>query len=656
MLPSLASPVLPSPSFSPPPILCAPSSPPRPGRIVRFARFGSARRLLLTQRPQFSLSLEMNGGTSSRLPGRNQITRPVSFHSLPEHHNNNPVHLSPYSHRRPRTPRSSPLAGPSLSSDQVDTGNGDDEGDKKPKYRPNRISSTPDMVLPIQSVYGSDSTSHSSPSTSPPSTISIGTVDVVLSSTPIPRQRPRTAPSSEDGRAKEEAEDGGRRRSLAERLSIICASSSATSHEKDKDGQKAADKRPSSFILPSTSTTSLASTSSSRTVRTDKTSHTIPPIPTIPQWALNAMREEEAGANRNMKYGHRRGTSDDIANWSTLPLPPLPNQPIPRGVRTSGLSNQPRPPSISRDPGENWMSATDPIPKFSRLGLRGDAVIMPVSKKEGLAKIRSSGSIRNTASPATLSRHADVKGDSGVTSKMEPSFTAGSNNDSDAAGAGANLKVKEGLRKRPSLASSLRAKISKTILSSSAASEDALPLPPFTRKSDSSLTSGMTWHTPRPTSSDSASKTNPTRRSVASRRNSSALTAIDENQPPLPDDAYTEFGRKAGDVKSQDTKAKRRSIKQIVMRITTSPMSAGEKMKLGRIRHSPSMPVVTLSPDTLEPLEPPPGTRFGKLRSSSVSSLPSTKEGSGFACGRGDGVKFKSVRKRWNTVLGAVKG
>lgn len=592
----------------------------------------------------------MNGGTGSTLPVRHPITRPVSFHSLPEHQHNSPVYLSPYSHRRPRTPRSSPLAGPSLSSDQVDTENGDDEGNKKPRYRPNRISSTPDMVLPIQSIYDSDSASLSSPSPSPPSTVSVGTMDVVLPIPPIPR--PGSSTSSEDGKGKEQAEDGKKRRSFVKRLSIISTSSSAT-HEKDKDGQKAADRRRSSFILPSASTTSLASSSSSRTARTDKTTHTAPPIPTIPRWALNAMREE-AGANRNMKYGHRRGTSDDIATSPTFPLPPLPNQPIPPGVRTSGLSNQPRPPSISRDPRENWMSVTDPTPKFSRLGLGGDAVVMPVSKKDSLAKMKSAGSIRSTASAATLSHHADVKGDSGVTNKIEPG------NDSDAADAGANLKEKEGLRRRPSLASSLKAKFPKIILSSSAGSENVPPLPNSTDKSDSTSTSGMTSHTPRPTSSDSMSKTNPTRRSTTSQR-SCTLTAIDENQPPppLPDDTCTESGRKPDDAKSQGTRTRRKSIKQIVMRITTGPISAGEKVKLTTIRDPPSMPMVTLPPDTRMPLEPPSGARFEKLGCSSVSSLPSTKEGPGLAYGRGEvrgSVRFKSIRKKWNAVLGVVRG
>lgn len=53
MPPSLASPVLPFPSFRPPPILCVLSSPPRLGRTVRFALFRSTRRLSLIQAFRF---------------------------------------------------------------------------------------------------------------------------------------------------------------------------------------------------------------------------------------------------------------------------------------------------------------------------------------------------------------------------------------------------------------------------------------------------------------------------------------------------------------------------------------------------------------------------------------------------------------------------
>jgi len=132
-----------------------------------------------------------------------------------------------------------------------------------------------------------------------------------------------------------------------------------------------------------------------------------------------------------------------------------------------------------------------------------------------------------------------------------------------------------------------------------------------------------------------------------------SLTAIDENppSPPSSDDTDAEFGGNPGNVKSRNTRTRRKSIKQIVMRITTTPTSAGEKVKLKTIRDPPPMPV-TLSPESLMPLEPPPGTRFEKLGSASVPSLPSTKETSGLARSN---TRFKSIRKRWNAVFATVR-
>lgn len=592
----------------------------------------------------------MNGGAGSKIPVRPPITRPVSFQSLPEHQRNSPAYLSPHPYRKSRTPRSSPLTGPSLSSDQLSSLTKDDQGNQKPRYRPNRISSTPDIAVPIQSFYDSDTPSLSPPSSSTPSTISLGTIGAGVPVPPIPKS-PRSSSSCEDDKEKGKNEAEGRNRlsSITKRLSIISVSSSTT-NEKDKDDQKAA-RRRSGFLLHSSSTSSLASTSSSRTVRTDGTNHTAPPMPTIPQWALNAMREEAAITDRNVRYGHRRGTSDD----SSLPLP---NQSIQPGRRpsTAGSLDQPRPPSVSRDPRENWMSMTDTVPRFSRLGR--DAVVMPITKKESLAKMKSASSMRSMRSTATLSQPPGPGGDSGATTKTETTKTESSPViDSNATDTKPNLKEKEGRLRRISLPASLKSKIPKIIVPSSAGTENVPPLPPST-SNDSTLKIVRTSPSPPPTA------TSPTfsRRSVTARRDSD-LAAIDEIQPSSssPSGTQVEFGRKSDDVKSQDTqktKTRRKSIKQIIMRITTAPVSAGEKVKSKTIHDSPSIPVL-LSSDALLPLDPPPGTRFEILASSSASSLASTKELSETSCGHGDmggRKRFKGIKKRWNAIFTTVKG
>jgi hypothetical protein len=144
-----------------------------------------------------------------------------------------------------------------------------------------------------------------------------------------------------------------------------------------------------------------------------------------------------------------------------------------------------------------------------------------------------------------------------------------------------------------------------------------------------------------------------------STRRDSVLAPIDENQLP----ANTGVGTRAmGDVKSQDTqksRARRKSIKQIVMRITTAPMVTGEKLKFGAIHSTPSNPVVVLPSNTLMPLDPPPPpppTFFRKSASSSVPSLPlRRKQISDVTNGGGGGKMFKGFRKRWNAVLETVR-
>ena len=618
-----------------------------------YARFTSLCLQLLTDAFVTVLpSPAMNGGTTQ--PGRNPLPRPSSSHSLPEYQRNGPNYLSPYSHRRPRAPRSSPLAISSVSYDQVDGKPKDDEGSQKPRYRPNRISSTPDITVPTPSFYDSDATLISSASSPRLSSIFGATAGP-----PIPESS-HSSSSSED--EKENPEDGILL-SLAKRLSILSTSSFSTS-EKDERTKK----QRSSFLLHSSSTTSLASTTS--TIRTDKTSHTshtAPPMPPVPQWALNAAREEGGAANRNVKYGHRRGTSDAYTGSSTLP-----NQPIPRVGRLS-TPVQPRPASVSRDPVESWMAMSDTAPRFSRLGLEAQGIVLPVKKRDSvasLAKVQSVGSIRTAGDMAMVSKPAPPRGDSGVTSKPEPSPQMGSANDSGAVNIHPNPKEKESPRKRGSLAS-LKARVSMIgVPSPSVGSENVPPLPSATSESDSpssSVTTSNDLQIPLPPPQmpvpppliGSPDLSRPS----ATLRRDSFLAAIGKTQlaPPSPKNAPTEFGGTTHDVKSQETRAsKRKSIKQIVMRITTTPMSSGNKLKVTTVHGAQSTPVVILPPDTPTSCDLPPSTRFGKPAFSSVPNLPSTKEVSEFGCrqgaARGNKKRFKTFRKRWNSIFGTVRG
>jgi len=599
----------------------------------------------------------MSGSASSRLPVRNPVARPVSLHSPSEHQRNNPVYLSPHSHRRPRRPRSSPLAGPSLSSDQLGSDNKNGEGNPKPRYRPNRISSTPDLVVPIHSLYDSDTASISS--SSPPSIISNGT-SVAFPHPPVFKSS--GPPSSGGGDKVEDAEDGGIFRSLAKRLSIASISS-FTTNERSGDDQNT-NKRHSSFMSHSTSTTSLASTSSSRTAWTDGTGQTAPPIPTIPQWALKAMREEAVIANRKSRFGHREGKRGDLTTSpSSLHFPSQPTR----------SSDQLRP-SASGDSKGNWMFDANPTPRFSRLGLGGNGVVMPVSRKD-LVKARSAGSIRVARSMTTISQSAGARRDGGVPNKAEPGPEVDSSNDRNAANTRANLKGEEGPRKRASLPVPPKSKIPRIGAPSSAQSENVLPRPHSITSSCPTSTSDTNSYCVSSTSNGSALRIKrasltppssiifPDSTKIARLRRGSTPTSIDDNQPPSPSlkDISAEFGRKVGDAKSQDTqkaRTRRKSIKQIVMRITAAPMSIGEKLRVTTIHDPPSKPEMDLPPETPTRLDPPPSTRFGRFASSSVPCLPSTKQVSELDCSPGEArgnKRFKGFRKKWKAIFGDRK-
>jgi len=590
----------------------------------------------------------------SMLPVQNNAKRPTSSHSLPEYQRSSPVHLPPRSHRRPHTPRSSPLAGPAVSS-EADGENKDDQGNQKPRYRPNRISSTPDVVFPIQSIYDSDTTL-----SSPPRSISGGTNGIVISHLPISKSSSSSSSGEDDKESKEDAEDGNILYGLAKRLSMISLWS-LTTNEKDRDDQNTA-KRRSSFGTYSASTTSLASTSSSRTLQTQGASQAVPPIPTIPRWALNAMREEAGIASRNMNYGNQHGTTEDLtASFS----PPLPNQPIPRGVRpsASNLSNQPRPRTISCDPTDDWISVKGPTPRFSRLGLAGDGIVMPVSK-ESSEGMKIASSIRSTKSTSTLSQSAGARRDSGVTNRTEYNPRMDWSNDSSAANTQASPKEQERLRKRSSLGSSLKAKISRTNFFPSTESENIPPVPRTISKSafTASRTSLRTSYDSVPrtlkTSVSPPSIAAPpsfTRSTAFGRDN--VFAAVNDNQLPsfTPSDTPAESGRRTADVKLQGTqdtqksKMKRKSVKQFVMWITAAPTS-GEKLKVTTIHDSPS--TVALPSDTFMPLDPPPRRRFDKPANSSVPNLSFTKE----VPSQSGGKRFKNIRKKLGTVFSNARG
>ncbi|ETW77033.1 hypothetical protein HETIRDRAFT_460507 [Heterobasidion irregulare TC 32-1] len=90
--------------------------------------------------------------------------------------------------------------------------------------------------------------------------------------------------------------------------------------------------------------------------------------------------------SRRASYSPSTSASSSSSSSSSSPPPPVPDLPSRR--RRCSIAAAAAAPSTSRDPAENWLSATA-APKFSRLGLAADGVVLPVSAKAYAASISS---------------------------------------------------------------------------------------------------------------------------------------------------------------------------------------------------------------------------------------------------------------------------
>ncbi|KAI0768421.1 hypothetical protein BC629DRAFT_1536365 [Irpex lacteus] len=99
-----------------------------------------------------------------------------------------------------------------------------------------------------------------------------------------------------------------------------------------------------------------------------------PPVPQLPQWARGAVKRSHT---HRQSHHPRRSTSPTMPTSDPL----LPSQF----------------PNTSRNPEENWMTSAS-APRFSRLSLKADGVVMPVSVKEARRRSTASLSSRMSAS------------------------------------------------------------------------------------------------------------------------------------------------------------------------------------------------------------------------------------------------------------------
>ncbi|TBU22820.1 hypothetical protein BD311DRAFT_822322 [Dichomitus squalens] len=213
----------------------------------------------------------------------------------------------------------------------------------------------------------------------------------------------------EDGRAQKQR----RRRTLGavfSKLSFPSASNSSSTVD---------ERRPAAS----------AGVSQPRTRARSASAHDAPPVPPMPTWAQNTTT---VPARASGSSHHAAAPSPSSSRSHTLPRtnppPASPPSSRPTSPTPSARSNASRrstihghadlraragspptaaraPPSTSRNPEENWLTQAAP-PRFSRLGLKAQGVVLPVSAREARRRSTISTSERGVRSLDALSAPA----------------------------------------------------------------------------------------------------------------------------------------------------------------------------------------------------------------------------------------------------------
>ncbi|KAI0686622.1 hypothetical protein C8Q76DRAFT_309951 [Earliella scabrosa] len=199
--------------------------------------------------------------------------------------------------------------------------------------------------------------------------------------------------AEESGDAESAAPKKQRRRSLGGVLSKISFPiSTATSESEQPSGEPSKPRRRSKSA----------------------SAHAAPPVPAVPPlpaWAQNGSNSPSRLSQHNPSPSASRAPSS--TGSSIRSIPSRPSSPTPSARSTSSRKSvfqqvDPRtgspmrlPPSTSRNPEENWLTQSS-APRFSRLGLKAEGVILPVSARE--ARRRSTASTLNARAKSLEAR------------------------------------------------------------------------------------------------------------------------------------------------------------------------------------------------------------------------------------------------------------
>ncbi|THH02004.1 hypothetical protein EW026_g794 [Hermanssonia centrifuga] len=342
--------------------------------------------------------------------------------------------------RESRPLRSSPLAGPAiaLSTDGTLLRPDEDGAARTMRYRPNRISSTPDVgsAFSTEDMNMKKRLIASAPA-SPTGTLR-GNPLPPLTAEPEPlipspvKEQEEKAPVVSAEPAK-----SSRRLSISfKRLSSSLPRLPLSNHKRSPSGSTST----SAPAIEETPILGRARTFSGPSSPNGAQKGKAPPVPAIPVWAkpsfMSAPSSLHVSSSSVIDISHtpdtpssrslarRPSTAPSTSSAVSAASPSTRRRSVRPDVTIASSSLPHLPgsntsPSTSRDPEMNWLS-TAAAPKFSRLGLKAEGVVMPVSVKsarrrstvsvlsavsesEGVRSVKSRESLRSVASGTSKS-------------------------------------------------------------------------------------------------------------------------------------------------------------------------------------------------------------------------------------------------------------
>ncbi|OBZ66498.1 hypothetical protein A0H81_13658 [Grifola frondosa] len=160
------------------------------------------------------------------------------------------------------------------------------------------------------------------------------------------------------------------------------------------------------LTFPLVSSPSADTVDRNKTKTTSTASEHPPPVPPVPVWAQQGSHSAPSSPTSpsylSPTYAVRSQPPSPVSGPSRNSSPTPSSRSASSSLHSSGKPFHRPPPSISRSPELNWLSQAS-APRFSRLGLHGEGVVMPISAREARRRstvdVRNKGKARDTSIP-----------------------------------------------------------------------------------------------------------------------------------------------------------------------------------------------------------------------------------------------------------------